>query len=120
MAAALFRNATHGPGFISAPKPYVWERIEPNQVFELDRYPGAWAEAVNDEAAAIIETAVAAKKRKGTHAEGPSNNLAVIKPPTSGMAAHPAVETLPSARLAHEGGETPVRPAPRRRAAKTV
>lgn len=114
MPSPLFRNATHAPGFLPAPKPFVWERIEPNQAFEYDRYPGSWAVAENAEAEAIIEAAVLAKKRKTSAPEGARNDTIIKPPSSSGMAAMPAVEAHHAPR-APDGDETH-RPAPKRRA----
>jgi len=113
MATAEFRNATQGPGFLPAPKPYVWERVEPNQRFTSDRYPGAWAEPLNDEAVAMVEAAVAAKKRKSVAAEGAANT-SIVKPPSSaGMMALPQMEHYAQKEPAADS-----RPTPRRRQAR--
>lgn len=111
MAAPLFRNVSSGPGFIRAPKPIVCTRVDSGRTFECDHYPGAWAEAANEEAQAIIDEAIAAKKRRKAEGEG-RFNATIVEPPTRIGMAH--IQQLQYAAAA-EASASP-RPAPRRRA----
>lgn len=114
MPRPLFRNASSGPGFLAAPKPIVWTRIDSGRQFECDAYPGAWAEAMNEEAEAIVAQAIETKKRKTVEAAGKAN-LSIVQPPTQvGMASI----SQPQFSAPAEPERAPDRPAPRRRAAK--
>lgn len=111
-------------GFI--PGPRGMERVQLNQEFDYDERftverngeeitlpPGPWMDPVNDEAVALVQALVKAKKRKSVSAEHTADTVPV-QPPKSGISLSMEVQSLHNANV--DLPAQPDRPAPKRRA----
>lgn len=123
MALPRFRCAQE-VGFIPGPQGMV--RVQLNQEFDYDdRFtverrgeevtlpPGPWMDPVNEEAVALVQALVKAKKRKTVSAEFVADTVPV-QPPKSGISLSIEQQGLQSPHVDHAA--TPERAAPRRRA----
>lgn len=127
MALPRFRCAQEY-AFIPGPPGVGMQRVSLNQEFDYDERftivrrgeeiqipPGPWMDPVNDEARALVETLVKAKKRKSVAAESAAATIPVT-PPRSGISLSLEQQGLHTANVDAPPAPKADRPAPKRRA----